>query len=90
MGDVFLLGRRSDGRYDLNERLPIRDPIHALAVDGQGRIQLAPVGTQVRVIQKLGERSEYFWFDRTAAGRTLKQDGFSAEQALQKRQDGKR
>lgn len=72
VGDVFLLGRRSDGRYDLNERLPIRDPIHALAVDGQGRIQLAPVGTQVRVIQKLGERSEYFWFDRTAAGRTLK------------------
>lgn len=80
MGHVFLLGRRGDGRFDFNERLPVLDPIHGLAVDGQGRIQLTPVGNQVRATQKQVrvvddygyENYELRWFDRTAAGRTLK------------------
>lgn len=80
MGHVFLLGRRGDGRFDFNERVPVLDPVHALAVDGQGRIQLTPVGNQVRVVQKeflvvddYGyPNSELHWVDRTAVGRTLK------------------
>lgn len=80
MGHVFLLGRRGDGRFDFNERVPVLDPTHALAVDGQGRIQLTPIGNQVRVTQKeflvvddYGyPNSELRWVDRTAVGRTLK------------------
>ena len=80
MGHVFLLGRRGDGRFDFNERVPVLDPIHALALDGQGRLQLTPVGNQVRVTQKeflvvddYGyPNSELRWVDRTAVGRTLK------------------
>lgn len=72
VGNVFLLGRRSDGKFDLNERLPTLDPINALALDPQGRIQLTPIGLQVRVVQKPDERNQYWWFDRAAAGRTLK------------------
>lgn len=80
MGHVFLLGRRGDGRFDFNERVPVLDPIHALALDGQGRIQLTPVGNQIRVTQKefLGvdeygyPYSELRWVNRTSVGRTLK------------------
>ena len=74
--NVYLLSRRGDGRFDFNERWPLSNVANSLSFNGQGRVQLAPVGTQVRVIGKMvdvgGGHMVQFDFDRSAAGRTLK------------------
>lgn len=75
-GDVFMLSRRGDGRFDFEERTPLSDPINTVVFDAQGRMQFVPVGNQVRLITKLtdvgGGQMASVPFERTAAGRTVK------------------
>ena len=73
---VFLLNRRGDGQFDFSERWPLSNVANTLSLNGQGRIQLAPLGSQVRVVYKMVDvgngQSVQRTFNRSAAGRTLK------------------
>lgn len=69
-GNVLLLDRRPDGNFDLNEQVPLLNPVYAARVDGLGNVQFTPIGTQVRPYLKTVEGVAQLQ-DRTTVGHTL-------------------